>query len=114
MDILVKELYSNPKRYYTIGEVAAMFEVSQSLIRFWEGEFPSLRPSKNRKGDRLFTIKNIDHLRLIYHLVKEKGYTLEGARNEISSKKSKEDKKQTIIQELVKAKELLLKLHQDL
>ena len=114
MDILVKELYTNPKRYFTIGEVSTMFGVSQSLIRFWESEFPSLRPSKNRKGDRLFTIKNIDHLRLIYHLVKEKGYTLEGARNELSSKKSKEDKKLSLLQELVKAKELLIKLHQDL
>lgn len=114
MSILVKELYSTPKRYFTIGEVATMFGVSQSLIRFWEGEFPSLKPSKNRKGDRLFTIKNIDHLRIIFHLVKEKGYTLEGARTEISSKKGKEDKKLNIINELNKTKELLLKLHKEL
>ena len=113
MNILVKELYDTPKRYFSIGEVANMFGVSQSLIRFWEGEFPSLKPSKNRKGDRLFTIKNIDQLRVIFHLVKEKGYTLEGARIEISSKKGKEDKKFTIISELKKTRDLLLKLNEE-
>lgn len=71
------------KRYYTIGEVADMFEVSKSLIRFWENEFEFLRPHKNSKGDRRFTPQNIEQFRLIHTLVKERGFTLDGARQEI-------------------------------
>ena len=67
------------KRYYTIGEVADMFGISKSLIRYWEGEFDNLKPHKNSKGDRRFTPANIEQLRLIYDLVKVKGFTLEGA-----------------------------------
>lgn len=68
------------KLYYSIGEVAEMFNVSKSLIRFWETEFDILKPRKSQKGNRLFTKKDIENLRVIYFLVKEKGYTLEGAR----------------------------------
>jgi DNA-binding transcriptional MerR regulator len=68
------------KLYYSIGEVAEMFNVSKSLIRFWETEFDILKPRKSQKGNRLFTKKDIENLRVIYYLVKEKGYTLEGAR----------------------------------
>jgi DNA-binding transcriptional MerR regulator len=64
------------KLYYTISEVAKMFDVNASLIRFWEKEFPVLHPKKSAKGDRLFTKKDIESFRHIYHLVKEKGYTL--------------------------------------
>ena len=60
------------KRYYSIGEVAEMFDVSKSLIRFWESEFSLLRPHKNSKGDRRFTPQNIEQMRLIYQLVKER------------------------------------------
>ena len=74
------ENYSAQKNYYTIGEVAKMFKLSVSNIRFWEKEFDVLRPKKNRKGDRFFTPQDIEHLKIIYHLVKEKGYTIEGAR----------------------------------
>ncbi len=69
--------------YYPIGEVAEMFGVSTSLIRFWEKEFDILQPRKNRKGDRLFTQKDLKNLRMIYHLVKERGYTLKGARQKL-------------------------------
>ncbi len=69
------------KRYYAIGEVADMFKVAPSLIRFWEGEFPELHPKKNTKGNRQFTKDDIETLRLIYHLVKERGFTLQGARD---------------------------------
>lgn len=100
MSILDKKLYDEPKRYYSIGEVASMFEVSQSLLRFWETEFPALKLSKNRKGDRLYTEKNILQLRLIYHLVKEKGFTLEGARHEINALRNREDQKKEIINQL--------------
>ena len=67
------------KLYYSIGEVAQFFSVNTSLIRFWEKEFPSVKPKKNKKGNRLFTPKDIVKLDKIYTLVKEKGYTLDGA-----------------------------------
>ncbi len=68
------------KKYYSIGEVAAMFNVATSLIRFWESEFDIIKPKKNRKGNRQFTKDDIQHVKLICHLVKEKGYTLQGAK----------------------------------
>jgi DNA-binding transcriptional MerR regulator len=76
------------KRYYKIGEVAKAFGVNTSLIRFWENEFDVLKPKKNKKGNRLFTPTDLQNLKLIYALVKEKGYTLDGAR-----KKMKENPK---------------------
>ncbi|HLW20208.1 MAG TPA: MerR family transcriptional regulator [Cyclobacteriaceae bacterium] len=71
------------KKYYSIGEVAEMFNVATSLIRYWEGEFDSIRPKKDKKGNRRFTKEDIAQIRLIYHLVKEKGYTLQGAQESI-------------------------------
>ena len=68
------------KKYYTIGEVANIFGVATSLIRFWETEFDNIRPKKNRKGNRQFTKEDIECVKLIYHLVKEKGFTLQGAK----------------------------------
>lgn len=68
------------KLYYSIGEVANAFDVNTSLIRYWEKEFPVLKPRKNKKGNRYFTPEDIKNLKIIYHLVKEKGYTLDGAR----------------------------------
>jgi DNA-binding transcriptional MerR regulator len=83
------------KRYYTIGEVAEMFDVSKSLIRFWENEFDFLRPHKNSKGDRRFTPQNIEQFRLIHNLVKERGFTLDGARQEIKRQRTFEKEKET-------------------
>ncbi len=77
------------KLYYTIGEVAEMFNVRTSLIRYWEKEFSVLKPKKNKKGNRLFTPKDIDNLHLIYHLVKERGMTLKGAKMKL--RENKED-----------------------
>ncbi|MDF1694737.1 MAG: MerR family transcriptional regulator [Saprospiraceae bacterium] len=74
------------KLYYSIGEVAEMFDVSNSLIRYWETEFKVLKPTKNRKGDRRFMVKDIRTLEKIYTLVKERGFTLEGAKKEMKSK----------------------------
>ncbi len=68
------------KLYYTIGEIATIFEVNTSLIRYWEKEFQKLSPKKNKKGDRVFTKEDIEDIRLIYHLLKERGYTIEGAK----------------------------------
>ncbi|HHU58529.1 MAG TPA: MerR family transcriptional regulator [Bacteroidales bacterium] len=86
--------YKEPKiekLYYTIGEVAKMFNVNTSLIRFWEKEFDIIKPHKNKKGNRLFTPQDVENFHLIYHLVKEKGMTLKGA-----NKKLKENKEDTL------------------
>ena len=83
------------KLYYSIGEVADLFNVAPSLIRFWESEFDIIKPKKNRKGNRQFTREDIDNVRTIYHLVKEKGFTLQGAkemlRNDTQAVKGKMD-----------------------
>lgn len=75
------------KIYYSIGEVASMFEVNKSLIRFWEKEFSLIKPKKNRKGNRFFTVKDIENFKIIFHLVKERGYTLQGAKKKIRENK---------------------------
>lgn len=79
------------KRYYSIGEVAKAFGVNASLIRFWDKEFDIIKPKKNAKGNRMFTPDDIKNLQLIYHLVKERGFTLEGAKIHL-----KENKKETL------------------
>ncbi|WP_373055665.1 MerR family transcriptional regulator [Zunongwangia sp. H14] len=79
------------KRYYSIGEVAEAFKVNTSLIRFWEKEFDVIKPKKNAKGNRKFTPADIKNLELIFHLVKERGFTLEGAKTHL-----KEEKQQTL------------------
>ena len=81
------------KRYYSIGEIAKAFDVNASLIRFWEKEFDIIKPKKNKKGNRLFTKEDLDNFYIIYHLVKERGYTLDGAK-----KKLKENKPDTLNQ----------------
>jgi len=68
------------KMYYTMGEVAILFDVNQSLIRFYEKEFDILQPKKNKKGNRYFTPEDIENFKIIFHLIKEKGYTLNGAK----------------------------------
>ena len=95
------------KLYYSIGEISEMFNVSKSLIRFWESEFDLLRPHKNSKGDRRFTKQNIQQFQLIYHLVKEKGFTLDGAKREIKENKDKLIKKQKTVASLKKIKGFL-------
>lgn len=74
------------KLYYTIGEVADIFDVNTSLIRFWEKEFGFVQPKKNKKGNRMFTPKDIVNFNKIYQLVKTNGYTLEGAKRALKSK----------------------------
>ena len=76
------------KLYYTIGEVADMFGVNTSLIRFWEKEFDVIKPHKNKKGNRQFTKTDIDNFHLIFHLVKEKGMTLKGAQQQLKNRKA--------------------------
>lgn len=79
------------KLYYSIGEVAAIFEVNTSLIRFWEKEFSIIQPKKNKKGNRLFTVKDIEHFNKIYQLVKMEGYTLEGAKKALKLRETAAD-----------------------
>ena len=95
------------KLYYSIGEVAEMFNVSKSLIRFWESEFDLLRPHKNSKGDRRFTKQNIEQFNTIYHLVKERGFTLEGAKKELKQNKDRIIKRKQALDALHKLKGFL-------
>jgi DNA-binding transcriptional MerR regulator len=98
------------KLYYTIGEVAEMFNVSKSLIRFWESEFDLLRPHKNSKGDRRFTKQNISQFNTIYHLVKERGFTLDGAKNELKTNKDRIINRQKTLESLNKIRGFLVDL----
>jgi len=98
------------KRYYSIGEVASAFKVNTSLIRFWEQEFNVLKPKKNKKGNRLFTNEDIKNLQLIYRLVKEQGFTLEGAKKKLKEKQSKLVTNNEIIVKLEAIKQELINI----
>ncbi|PHI20765.1 MerR family transcriptional regulator [Lewinellaceae bacterium SD302] len=98
------------KRYYSIGEVAERFGIKTSVIRFWEGEFDFLKPHKNAKGDRRFTKANLEQLALIHHLVKERGFTLEGARREISNSKQELKEKVELLDRLRRIRKTLSEL----
>lgn len=101
------------KLYYSIGEVAKAFNVNTSLIRYWEQEFPIIKPKKNKKGNRYFTPEDIKNFKIIYHLVKEKGYTLDGARIALTTN-SKISETITLIDRLEFVKAELLKLKDSL
>ena len=102
------------KLYYTIGEVAAMFNVNTSLIRFWEKEFDIIKPKKNKKGNRLFTQKDIDNFHIIYHLVKENGMTLKGAKKKMKENKEDAEHNFEIIKSLESIKEMLIEVRESL
>lgn len=102
------------KLFYTIGEVAKMFDVNTSLIRFWEKEFDVIRPQKNKKGDRLFTKADIENFRLIYHLVKEKGYTLQGAREKLKRSKDATMNNLELVRSLEHVRSFLVELKEGL
>jgi DNA-binding transcriptional MerR regulator len=102
------------KLYYSIGEVAELFDVNTSLIRFWEKEFDILKPQKNKKGNRLFTQKDLDNLRIIYHLVKERGFTLQGAKDKLRQNKEDVVNKVEVIDSLNRIKEFLLDLKEQI
>ncbi|WP_452225259.1 MerR family transcriptional regulator [Lacinutrix chionoecetis] len=102
------------KRYYAIGEVAKAFNVNTSLIRFWEKEFDILKPKKNAKGNRKFTPEDIKNLKFIYHLVKERGFTLEGAKIHLKEEKQKSLTNFEIISKLEGIKAQLTKLKNQL
>ena len=98
------------KRYYGIGEVAKAFNVNASLIRFWEKEFDIIKPKKNAKGNRKFTPEDIKNLKFIYHLVKERGFTLEGAKTHLKEEKKQSLEKYEIIEKLESIKAQLIKI----
>lgn len=102
------------KLYYTIGEVAKMFDVNTSLIRFWEKEFDIIKPSKNKKGNRLFSPNDIDNLHIIFHLVKEKGMTLAGAKKKMSQNKEDTINSFEIIKRLKEIKSDLISIKNNL
>ncbi len=102
------------KRYYSIGEIAKAFNVNTSLIRFWEKEFDILKPRKNAKGNRMFTPEDLKNLQLIYHLVKEKGFTLDGAKEHLKNGKKKPLDTMEIIAKLQTIKQELLNIKNEL
>lgn len=107
------------KRYYSISEVAAELNVNTSLLRFWEKEFPAIKPKKNRKGNRLFTPSDIDYLKSVYALVKEQGFTLEGARNQLKKSKnatptSSSSASKDVAKHLIHIKSELIKIKESL
>ena|SRR5690349_3145830 len=102
------------KLYYSIGEVAEIFNVAPSLIRFWESEFEIIRPKKNRKGNRQFTKEDIDNVRTIYHLVKEKGFTLQGAKEMLKNDSQAVKDKMEMIDSLKKIRGFLVGLRDKL
>jgi DNA-binding transcriptional MerR regulator len=102
------------KLYYSIGEVAKMFDVNTSLVRFWEKEFDILKPKKNKKGNRLFTQKDVENLKVIYHLVKERGYTLEGAKKKLRENKGDTIQNEQIVERLKEIRGFLVELRDNL
>ena len=99
------------KLYYSIGEIAEAFDVNPSLIRFWEKEFEILTPKKNTRRTRKFTVQDIDKIELIHFLVKERGFTLEGAKKEINSQNSSQHQ---IVRRLKSIREKLLRIRENL
>ncbi|AYN02828.1 MerR family transcriptional regulator [Flavobacterium sp. LS1R47] len=102
------------KRYYSIGEIAKAFNVNASLIRFWDGEFDILKPKKNAKGNRMFTPEDVKNLQLIFHLVKERGFTLEGAKIHLKEGQKKTLDKFEIIRKLESIKKELIEIKNEL
>ena len=102
------------KLYYSIGEVASMFNVNASLIRYWEKEFDILQPKKNKKGNRLFTSKDIDNIHIIYHLVKERGMTLKGVKKKLNENREDTINNVEVVKSLQNIKNLLLEIREGL
>jgi len=102
------------KLFYSIGEVSKMFNVKPSLIRFWEKQFDIIKPKKNKKGNRLFTQEDVDNFYVIFHLVKECGYTLKGARQKLKDSKSGVESNVAVVKSLNKMKSFLIALKKEL
>lgn len=110
----LKEEREITKMYYSMGEVAAMFDVNQSLLRFYEKEFPILQPKKNKKGNRLFTPEDIENLKIIFHLIRDKGYTINGAKDHLRHNTGDIKDTQRVIDSLENIKKFLLEVRDQL
>ena len=102
------------KLYYTMGDITEMFGVNASQIRFYDKEFNILQPKKNKKGNRLFSPEDVENLKAIFHLVKEKGFTLKGARDYLKSNKNEVKENQKVINSLEQLKKFLLEVKDQL
>jgi len=111
---MMKNSKRTEKLFYSIGETAKMFDVNVSLIRFWEKKFNILKPKKNKKGNRMFTKKDMDNLTIIYHLVKERGFTLEGAKQKLKENKGDTIDNIEIVNHLKDIRGFLVRLRQEL
>jgi len=111
---MAREKDISQKLFYTIGEVAKMFDVNTSLIRFWEKEFDIIKPKKNKKGNRLFTQNDVDNFHIIYHLVKERGFTLQGAKDKLRQNKQETIDTFEVVKTLKKMKRFLLEIKSEI
>ena len=102
------------KLYYSISEVASWFKVNTSLLRYWENEFDILQPRKTRKGDRLFRVEDIKNLQLIYLLLRQRKFSIEGAKSYLKNNKNKIDTETQLVHSLTKFKQFLLELKSSL
>lgn len=102
------------KMYFTIGEVARLFRVNTSLIRFWENEFEIIKPHRNKKGNRFFTRADVDNFHIIYNLVKERGYTLQGAKEKLKNNPQDVLNEFELIKTLKNMREFLVKIRESL
>lgn len=102
------------KLYYSMGEVTKMFDVNASQIRYYEREFDVLKPKKNKKGNRLFTAEDIENLKIIFSLVKDKGYTLQGARDYLKNNKTEARENQRVLDSLERLKAFLIDVRKSL
>tara|TARA_B100001758_G_C18107142_1_gene451631 strand:- start:161 stop:496 length:336 start_codon:yes stop_codon:yes gene_type:complete len=110
----MSEEKNNEKIYYSIGEVSRLLSISTSKIRFWEKEFETINPKKNKKGNRIFTKKDLEKLKLIQHLLKEKKYTIDGAKKKIRKNPTKTETHQKVIESLKKIKADLIEIRNNL
>ena len=110
----MEETTTTGKYYYSIGEVAAMFGVNTSMIRYWEKEFDVLRPRKNKKGNRLFTERDVRYVHVIYQLLKVRGYTLAGAKQALKERFSDYDERIIVLETLDKTRNFLVELDKSL
>ncbi|HVB03463.1 MAG TPA: MerR family transcriptional regulator [Chitinophagaceae bacterium] len=108
------EKMSLSKQYYSISEVAGLFGVNASLIRFWENEFDVLQPRKNKKGDRLFRQEDVQNLCLIYHLLRVRKFTIEGARKKLKEDGVRTAKNFEMIQSLQRLRDFLVQLRENI
>ncbi len=111
---MLDEEKQTEKVYYTIGEVAAMFDLNVSNVRYWENEFDILMPKKNAKGDRFFTKKDISNIRIIKELIKERGYTIEGAKIKLRENRDELQERMKIIHSLENVKSFLTQMKSQL